>query len=67
MNLTGELLLMLWHKSEKLLRGMPCCDDKKQWTLLYKEQGLKSEEDSDNKPRYKTNNHEIEPQLIGST
>lgn len=40
------------------------CDDGKQWTVLYREQGLKSEGDSDSKPRYKTNDHEIETLLI---
>lgn len=39
-------------------------DDKKQWTVLYREQGLESEQGSDSKHRYKTNDHEIEAQLI---
>ncbi len=55
---------MLWHISEKLSRGVLCCDDRKQWTMLYREQGLESEQGSDSKPTYKTNDREIEAQLI---
>ncbi len=55
---------MLPHVSEKRFRGVLGCDDEKQWTVLCGEQGLESEESSDSKPRYKTNDHEIEAQLI---
>lgn len=55
---------MLWHISEKLFRGVLGCDDKKQWTVLCREHGLESEEGSDSKRRYKTNDHEIEAQPI---
>lgn len=50
--------------SKNLSRGALGCSDKKQWTLLCREQGLELEEGNDSEPRHKTNDHEIEAQLI---
>lgn len=51
----------MWH-SEELLHG---CDDKKSCGRLCVENKARSHRGgSDNKPRYKTNDHETEPRLI---
>lgn len=52
------------HTHTQALCGVFCCSDEKQWTSLCREQGLESEGDSDTKPRYKTNDHEIQLQLM---